>query len=63
MLDSLYGFRFATGSYRLWVADLTDVSTWYGQRMLGWRVAATMAARWSSARSSTPSGPASKMAY
>ena len=45
MLDSLYGFRFATGSYRLWVADLTDVSTWYGQRMLGWRVAATMAAR------------------
>lgn len=52
----LVGRRFGpTGPNRLWVADLTYVSTWggfgyvafvtdaYARRILGWRVAATMA--------------------
>ena len=58
---------------RLWVADLTYVSTWsgfayvafvvdaYARRILGWRVATTMTtAQWCSTRSNTPSGPDSK---
>ena len=55
---------------RLWVADLTYVSTWsgwvyvafvvdaYARRILGWRTGTTMATRSSSTPSSRPSGPA-----
>ena len=55
---------------RLWVADLTYVSTWsgfayvafvvdaYARRILGWRVASRWPPRWSSTGSNRPSGPA-----
>jgi putative transposase len=60
---------------RLWVADLTYVSTWsgfayvafvtdaYARRILGWRVASTMATSMSSMRSSKPSGPGGKKVF
>ena len=55
---------------RLWVADLTYVSTWsgfayvafvvdaYARRILGWRVASTMATSMVLDGSNRPSGPA-----
>ena len=55
---------------RLWVADITYVSTWsglvyvafvvdaYARRILGWRAGTTMTTRWSWTRSSRRSGPA-----
>jgi putative transposase len=60
---------------RLCVADLTYVSTWsgfayvafvtdaYARRILGWRVASTMATSMSSMRSSKPSGPGGKKVF
>jgi putative transposase len=67
----LVGRRFAPPApNRLWVADLTYVSTWsgfayvtfvvdgYARRIIGWR----SRPRWSSIASNTPSGPASKKA-
>ena len=68
--DDLVERRFAPLSPdRLWVADITYVSTWsgwvyvafvidaYARRILGWRVASTMTTRWSWTRSSRRSGP------
>ena len=65
--------RFASPApNRLWVADLTYVSTWsgfayvafvvdaYARRILGWRVAATMATSMVLDAIEKASGPASK---